>query len=97
VGGAHEDAVLGLNRYGVSAAGQANPLSDRGGDADLGELPVMARNEHDALVIADGGRERDAHAGKDNGVIEGDQSKRTHRYQLPIYLQKRSKCSTVTT
>ena len=69
--GPDQRAVLRLDGHCVGAAGQAHALGHGGHHADLGELPLVARNEHDAFVIADRSRERDAHAGEDDGVIEG--------------------------
>jgi predicted PP-loop superfamily ATPase len=66
-------------------------------DADVGELAVVARDQHDVFVIAHRNGERDAHAREDDGVIEGDQAQRVHGYQLPIYLRLGSKCSMVQT
>ena len=82
---ADQRTMLGLDGDGVSSAGEAHTLGDRGDDADLGELGVVARDEHDALVIAHRGGERDAHAGENDGVIEGDQAQRAHINSLSTY------------
>ncbi len=72
-GGADQGAVLAGERDRAAAAGQADLLGDLGDRADLEELVLVARDEHDALVVADVDRERDAHVGEDDGVVEGDQ------------------------
>jgi len=64
LGRADQRAVLGLDGHGLPSTGQAHALGNRRGDADLGELPLVAWNQHNALFVADGGGERDAHAGK---------------------------------
>jgi hypothetical protein len=43
-------------------------------DADLGEVLLVARHEHDALVLAYRGSERDAHTGEHDHVIQRDQA-----------------------
>ena len=57
----------------MAAAGQADLLGDLGDRAHLEELVLVAGDEHDALVIADVDRERDAHVGEHDGVVERDQ------------------------
>jgi hypothetical protein len=77
--------MLRLDGDRMPPSREANALGNRGDDADLGEFRVVARNEHDALVIAHRDGERDAHAGKDDGVIEGDQAQRAHINSLSTY------------
>ena len=57
----------------AATAGQADLLGDLGDRADLEELVLVARDEHDALVVADVDRQRDAHVGEHDGVVERDQ------------------------
>ncbi len=57
----------------AAAAGQADLLGDLGDRADVEELVFMAWDEHDALVIADVDRQRDAHVGEHDGVVERDE------------------------
>ena len=71
--GADQRAVLAGDGDRTAAAGQADLLGDLGDRADLEELVLVARHEHDALVIADVDRQRDAHVGEHDGVVEGDQ------------------------
>ena len=73
LGGADQRAVLAGDGDRTAAAGQADLLGDLGDGADLEELVVVARHEHDALVVADVDRERDAHVGEHDGVVERDQ------------------------
>jgi hypothetical protein len=58
----------------VAAAGQPQPLTDLGDRADLEELVLVTGHEHDALVLPDLDRQRDAHAGEHDGVLERDQA-----------------------
>ena len=58
---------------GAAAAGQADLLGDLGDRADLEELVLVTRHEHDALVLADVDRQRDPHVGEHDGVVERDQ------------------------
>ena len=44
--------------------------------ADLEKLVVVARHEHDALVVAHVDRERDAHVREDDRVVKRDQAQR---------------------
>ena len=73
LGGADQRAVLAGDGDGAAAAGQADLLGDLGDRADLEELVLVARHEHDALVVADVDRQRDAHVGEHDGVVERDQ------------------------
>ena len=73
LGGADQRAVLAGDRDRAAAAGQADLLGDLGDRADLEELVLVARDEHDALVIADVDRQRDAHVREHDGVVERDQ------------------------
>ena len=73
LGGADQRAVLAGDGDGAAAAGEADLLGDLGDRADLEELVLVARDEHDALVVADVDRQRDAHVGEDDGVVERDQ------------------------
>ena len=73
LGRADQRAVLAREGDGVAAAGQADLLGDLGDRADLDELALVARDEHDALVVADVDRQRDAHVREHDGVVEWDQ------------------------
>ena len=48
-------------------------VGDLGNGADLEKLVLVAGHEHHVLVLAHVDRERDAHAGEGDGVIERDQ------------------------
>ena len=74
LGGADQRAVLAGDRDGMAAAGQPQLLGDLGDRADLEELVLVTRDEHDALVIADVDGQRDAHAGEHDRVLERDQA-----------------------
>ena len=74
--GADQRAVLAGDRDGAAAAGQAQLLGDLGDRADLEELVLVTGHEHDALVLADVDRQRDAHAREHDGVVERDQPQR---------------------
>ena len=74
LGGADQRAVLAGEGDRVAAAGQADLLGDLGDRADLEELVLVARHEHDALVIADVDRQRDAHVREHDRVVEWDQA-----------------------
>ena len=78
LGGADQRAVLAGEGDRAAAAGQADLLGDLGDRADLEELVLVARDEHDALVVADVDRQRDAHVGEHDGVVQGDKSQRGH-------------------
>ncbi len=65
--------MLAREGDGAAAAGQAHAIGDLGDGADLEELVLVARDEHDTLVLADVIGERDAHAREDDGVVEGNQ------------------------
>ncbi len=71
--GADQRAVLAGDRDRVPAAGQSQPLADLCDRADLEELAVVARNKHDALVLADLDRQRDPHVREHDRVLERDQ------------------------
>ena len=73
LGGADQRAVLAGDGDGTAAAGQTDLLGDLGDRADLEELVLVARDEHDALVVADVHGQRDAHVGEHDGVVERDQ------------------------
>ncbi|MGH2902246.1 MAG: LON peptidase substrate-binding domain-containing protein [Solirubrobacteraceae bacterium] len=49
-------------------------LADLCHRADLEELVLVAGDEHDALVLADVDRQRDAHVGEHDGVLERNQT-----------------------
>ena len=67
---------------GAAAAGQADAVGDLGDRADLRELAVVARDEQDALLVADVDGERHVHGGEDDGVVEGDEQERGHDERL---------------
>ena len=73
LGGADQRAVLAGDGDRTAAAGKADLLGDLGDRADLEELVLVTRHEHDALVVADVDRQRDAHVWEDDGVVEGYQ------------------------
>ena len=56
-----------------AAARQANPLHDLGDGADGGVVSLVPRDEDDAVVVADVGRECDVHAREHNGALERDE------------------------
>ncbi len=74
LGGADQRAVLARERDGVPAARQAQPIGHLGDRADLEELVLVARHQHDALVIADVLGQRDAHVREHDRVLERDQA-----------------------
>ncbi len=69
LGGADQRAVRSRDRDGVAAAGQPQLIAHLGDRADLEELVLVARDEHDALVIAHLDGQRDAHAGEHDCVL----------------------------
>jgi hypothetical protein len=78
VGRAGHPAVKRGEGDGSTAPGQANALGDLGHGADVGEHVVLAGDEKNALLVAGVDREGHGHAGKDNGVVEGDEEKVFH-------------------
>ena len=74
LGGADQRAVLARERDGVAAAGQAQAIGDLGDRADVEKLVLVARHQHDALVIADVLGQRDPHVREHDRVLERDQS-----------------------
>jgi len=70
---ADQGTVLAGERDRAAAAGQAYLLGDLGDHADVEKLVVVAWHEHHALVLADVDRQRDAHVGEHDGVVERDQ------------------------
>ena len=66
----------------AGAAGQADALGDAGDRADRGVLALVARDEQDALLVADVDRQRDVHGREDDGVVEGDEEQRGHGQPL---------------
>ena len=64
--------------HGARAAGQADAVGHLGDGADLGELAVMARDEQDALLVADVDGKRHVHGGEDHGVVQRDENQRGH-------------------
>ena len=85
-GGAGHRAVAADQRHGEAAAGDLDALGHFGDDADLGEFVVPARHEQDARVGAGIDRERHRHAGKDDGVIERNESERSHELTIRLLL-----------
>jgi hypothetical protein len=57
----------------AGAAREADTLGHLGHGSDLRVLLLMLRNEQNALLVADVDRQRDGHAGEDDGVFEGDE------------------------
>jgi len=47
-------------------------------DADGGVVRSMARDQEDAGVVADVHRQRRGHGGKDDGIVEGNQTESFH-------------------
>ncbi len=74
LGGADQRAVLAREGDRVAAAGQPQPLGDLGDRADVEELVLVTRHEHDALVIADLLGQGDAHVREHDRVLERDQA-----------------------
>ena len=73
-GGAGHAAVEAVQHDGAAAAGQAHLLRHLGDDADRRVLRLVARDEEDALGVADLERQRDGHGGEDDCLFERDQS-----------------------
>ena len=73
LGGAGDAAGDAVSSGAAAAAGQADALGDLGDRADLGELAVVARDEQDALLVADVDGQRHVHGGEDDGVVERDE------------------------
>ena len=82
VRGAGDAAGDAGQRDGAAAAGQADAVGDLGDRADLGVLALVARDEQDALLVADVDRERDVHGREDDGVVQGDQQERRRHIKL---------------
>ena len=78
VRGADPAAVLALERDGAAAAGQADAVDHVGHRADGGELVALARNEHDAFLVADVDRQRHCHGREDDRIVYRDQQHRLH-------------------
>jgi hypothetical protein len=73
--------VLAGDRDRAATAGQTDLLGDLGDRADLEKLVVVTRDEDHTLVLAHVDRERDAHVGEDDGVVQGDQPQQLLRLQ----------------
>ena len=69
--GRAEDAPVETgDRHGLDAAREADALHDLGDRADGRVVGLVLRDQHDALVVTDVGREGDVHAREDNGALE---------------------------
>ena len=77
------DAARDALEHGAAgAAGQADALGDAGDGADGGVLALVARDEQDALLVADVDGQRDVHRREDDGVVEGDEKQCGHGQPL---------------
>jgi hypothetical protein len=77
-GGAGDAAVQAGQDDGVAAAGQAHAVAHVGDGADVGERALVARDEQDALLLADVYGQRHRHRREDDDVLEGDQQQSAH-------------------
>ena len=71
--GAGEPSVEPRELEGGGAPWEPDALRDLGHRAHVGEALALARYEQDALLIARVDREGHRHAGKDDGVVEGEE------------------------
>jgi len=71
--GADQRPVLAREGDRAAATGQSDLLGDLGDRADLEELVLMTRDEHDLRVLAHVDRQRDPHVREHDGVVEGDE------------------------
>ena len=82
MGGAGDAAADARQRHGPRAAGQADAVGDLGDRADLGERPVVARDQQHALLVPDIDGEGHIHGGEDDCVVEGNEQERGHKGEL---------------
>ena len=79
LGGAGDAAGDALERGAAARRRAGARVCDDAGDrADGRVLAVVARDEQDALLVADVDRQRDVHRREDDGVVEGDEQKTGH-------------------
>jgi hypothetical protein len=78
VGGAGDAARDSGERDGAAATGQPHAVGDLGDRADLGELPVMARDQQDAILVADVDGKGHIHGGEDDCVVQWDEQEGGH-------------------
>ena len=77
--GRAEDAPVETgHRHRLDAARQADALDDLGDGADGRVLGLVLRDQHDALVVTDVGREGDVHAREDDSVLERYEQQLAH-------------------
>jgi hypothetical protein len=74
LGSADQRAVLGIEMIARAPPGSLIRSVTSATCTDLRKLLLVAGNEHDSLVVADRGRERDAHAREEDGVIKRNQA-----------------------
>ena len=67
-----------VQRHGVAAAGEPHLVRDLGHGSDLGVLAVVLRHEEHALLVADVDRQRHAHVGEDDDVVERHEQELAH-------------------
>jgi hypothetical protein len=63
---------------GTDPAGQTHPLAHLGDDANAGVVALVARDQEHLRLVARVHRQRDLHAGEDDGVFKGNQEKSWH-------------------
>ena len=73
---------------GLGAARQADAVDDLGHGADRRVLGLVLRDEHDALVVTDVGREGDVHAREDDGVLERYEQELGHASPFSVVATK---------
>ena len=74
LGCADQRAVLGVDADRLAPTRELDAVGDGRDHADLGEVLLVARHEHDAFILANRGSERDAHTWEDDHVIKRDQA-----------------------
>ena len=78
LGGAGNGAVQPVQGDCASASGQAHLVGHFRDRADLCVLALVLGHEQHALVVADVDRQRHAHVGEDDDVVQGDEQKLRH-------------------
>ena len=78
LGRARDRAVQAVQRDGRAAAGQPDTIRHLGDGADLRVLALVLGHEEHALLVADVDRQRDAHVGEDDDVVERDEQELAH-------------------
>jgi hypothetical protein len=82
LGRAGDAARDALEHGAAGAAGEPDALGDAGDGAHGGVLAIVARNEQDALLVADVDGQRDVHRGEHDGVFKGDEEQCGHGQPL---------------